>query len=110
MTNTLQRENRNTAIATELRWIGWVLLFFYSVAAFLIFFGELRTESPFYPEPLRFHYGTTGIAGFMVGWFGFLVADLRRGFSWPWLAGAIACAILTLAGYFVIDAMTVLPG
>ena len=98
------------SIAAELRWINWVLLLLYAVAALLVVFRELRFENPFYPEPFRFYFGTMIMPALVPAWFGFLIADLIHRYRWKRLAGSIAAGVLTIVGYFVIGAMTPVRG
>jgi hypothetical protein len=85
-------------------------LIVYGFVAVSVFFGELRTENPFYPAPFRFYYGTIAVPALLPVWFGFLIADLIHSFRWQWLLGSIAAAGSILIGYSLIDAFTLVPG
>jgi hypothetical protein len=93
-----------------LRCLNWVFLIVYALAAIGIFWGELGTESPLYPEPFRFYYGVVGIPALLPIWFVYLIEDLIHGFRWQWLARSLGIAVLAIVGYFIVAAMTVIPG
>lgn len=98
------------SIAAELRWINWLLLVLYGVAALFVVLSELRFESAFYPEPFRFYFGTMIVPALVPAWFGFLIADLIHRYRWQRLAGSIAAGVLMMVGYFLIGAMTPVRG
>ena len=101
---------RGAAVARELRWINWLLLVVYSIAATTIVFRELLFECPFYPEPFRFYFGLIALPAFVPAWFGYLLADIIHRFRWEWLAASIAAGTLMLGAYFVIAKLTFVPG
>ena len=106
-----ERSANIPTLTSELRLINWICLPLYGVIAFFLFWDAARADQrPFYAPTFQVYYGTVVMPALLLAWFGFLIGDIIRRFRWQWLAASLVTGLLAIAAYFVIAAVTVLPG